>query len=148
MKIIEIKHPKLKKEIKEKWLKELRSGKYVQGTEYLKTVYPDGARYCCLGILTDIYLEENKRGWIRPDSSDGTGTCSIKSTNNLSRNECLPSSEVNEWALDESYDGTGEPWAYRMSDESIAPKSWSLWNDNDHGNKSFSEIADIIELYY
>ena len=147
MKITEIKHPKLKKEIKEKWLIELRSGKYKQGKENLKTVSPDGARYCCLGILTDIYLNENKRRWLTPSSSEGP--CSIKTVNGLSVNQCLPPEEVNKWALDESYDGNGEPWAYRLKHPDTWDKStWSLWNDNDHGGKSFSEIADIIEEYY
>lgn len=35
------------KELKEKWMKALRSGRYEQGSSYL---YADGT-YCCLGVL-------------------------------------------------------------------------------------------------
>lgn len=44
-------------EIKEKWLKALRSGKYQQGKNYL---YIDGC-YCCLGVLCDLVDPE---GWV------------------------------------------------------------------------------------
>jgi hypothetical protein len=46
----------MNKEIKDKWLKALRSGEYKQGQNYLKQnceVY----RYCCMGVLVDIGLE-------------------------------------------------------------------------------------------
>lgn len=38
-------------EIKAKWLEALRSGKYRQGTEYLRTA---DDKFCCLGVLCDI----------------------------------------------------------------------------------------------
>ncbi|WP_024516788.1 hypothetical protein [Bradyrhizobium sp. Tv2a-2] len=37
-------------ELKAKWVKALRSGKYQQARGQLK----DGDRYCCLGVLCDI----------------------------------------------------------------------------------------------
>lgn len=39
-------------EIKEKWLKALRSDEYEQGTTFLRSI--DGSRFCCLGVLCDI----------------------------------------------------------------------------------------------
>lgn len=44
------------KGIKEKWVKALRSGRYKQIREYLKT--DEG--YCCLGVLCNII---NRRKW-------------------------------------------------------------------------------------
>lgn len=37
--------------LKEKWVKALRSGKYVQGRHFLKN---STNQYCCLGVLADI----------------------------------------------------------------------------------------------
>lgn len=62
-------------ELKEKWLKALRSGDYKQGRNALKTVTN---RFCCLGVLADIVnpkgwqkdgLEPNKYSWARPKST-------------------------------------------------------------------------------
>lgn len=52
----------MKASIKKKWLEALRSGKYQQGRGQLKCM---GERYCCLGVLTDLYLKEKpkKRAW-------------------------------------------------------------------------------------
>lgn len=48
---------KLRKPIKEKWLKALRSGEYKQGTGQLcEEPYDEDGQYafCCLGVLTNI----------------------------------------------------------------------------------------------
>lgn len=42
---------KMPKDIKEKWVHALLSGKYIQGKGFLKT--QDG-KYCCLGVLEDV----------------------------------------------------------------------------------------------
>lgn len=49
----------MNKEVKVKWLEALRSGQYQQGTGQLKT----GTRFCCLGVLCDIYGQENNLDW-------------------------------------------------------------------------------------
>lgn len=51
----------MKKEIKKLWVRALRSGKYVKGKGMLKTK----KGYCCLGVLTDLYIKEKKlkKGW-------------------------------------------------------------------------------------
>ena len=49
-------YAKLQPHIKEAWLKALRSGKYRQGTERLRT--ENG--FCCLGVLCDI---GEKKAW-------------------------------------------------------------------------------------
>ena len=53
----------MKKNIMQKWTKALRSGKYSQCTEKLCEVDGETGKesYCCLGVLTDLYLKERKR---------------------------------------------------------------------------------------
>jgi len=47
---------KVNSDIKKRWVNALRSGKYVQIEGHLH----DGEKgFCCLGVLTDLYLEEN-----------------------------------------------------------------------------------------
>lgn len=45
----------MKYNVMKKWVKALRSGKYKQGTDYLKN---DG-KYCCLGVLCAITNSKN-----------------------------------------------------------------------------------------
>lgn len=44
----------MNKEVKEKWVAALTSGEYKQGSHALK----DNDRYCCLGVLCDLYAKE------------------------------------------------------------------------------------------
>jgi hypothetical protein len=44
----------MNKKVKALWLKALRSGKYKQARGQLKK----GNGFCCLGVLTDLYLQE------------------------------------------------------------------------------------------
>jgi len=45
--------------VKEAWVNALRSGKYEQGSERLRSV----SGYCCLGVLCDIYAQEHNTEW-------------------------------------------------------------------------------------
>ena len=45
--------------IKQQWIEALRSGKYKQTREVLR----DNSGFCCLGVLTDIYLKEHNLSW-------------------------------------------------------------------------------------
>src|ERR1044072_871955 len=51
-KVKDISMAKLPKEIKEKWLKALRGGRYRQGTGQLKNEM--NGSYCCLGVLCQV----------------------------------------------------------------------------------------------
>lgn len=44
----------MKTELKQKWVKALRSGEYKQGRDRLRD---GGDRYCCLGVLCDVLSE-------------------------------------------------------------------------------------------
>jgi len=46
-------------EVKQKWIGALRSGKYEQGSEKLRSV----SGYCCLGVLCDLYAQEHNTEW-------------------------------------------------------------------------------------
>ena len=43
------------KAVMKKWIEALRSGEYKQGLEALR----NGDRYCCLGVLCDLYAREH-----------------------------------------------------------------------------------------
>lgn len=58
------KAPDMKPAIKKLWIKALTSGKYVQGRGYLRIQQKNGKkRYCCLGVLTDLYCKAKKCSW-------------------------------------------------------------------------------------
>ena len=46
--------------IKRAWIRALRLGKYKQGTMTLKK----GNKFCCLGVLCDLYGKKMKTKWI------------------------------------------------------------------------------------
>jgi uncharacterized protein YeaC (DUF1315 family) len=50
---------KMNPEVKQKWIAALRSGKYEQGSEKLRSV----SGYCCLGVLCDLYAKEHNTEW-------------------------------------------------------------------------------------
>ena len=56
----------MKKRIKNKWVKALRSGEYNQCAGKLVTERCLGDSFCCLGVLTNLYVEEKgnaKEAW-------------------------------------------------------------------------------------
>lgn len=48
----------MKQEIKERWVAELRSGRYKQGRQALRD---HNNNFCCLGVLADIYDDRWKK---------------------------------------------------------------------------------------
>ncbi len=48
----------MKKVVKKKWVKALRSGDYDQGKHFLR----HGGRYCCLGVLCDVQSKKALSG--------------------------------------------------------------------------------------
>lgn len=117
----------MKPEIKEKWVKALRSGEYIQGRSML---HPGPERWCCLGVLTDIYAKENNISWQNNPYGE-EGTASFQGEFNL-----LPSS-VYRWA-----GLAGSNPAYEESGAFMSTKGLAELND---AGVSFTKIADIIE---
>lgn len=103
------------KEVRQLWVKALRSGEYQQGTNCLRT---DDGKYCCLGVLTDLAV---KNGVIPNFRGEGNGHNKVLT---------LP---VMTWAGLRSSSG-----CYGDAREK------SLSSDNDKGC-GFKNLADIIE---
>jgi hypothetical protein len=67
-----VKHIKMPKELADKWLEALRSGKYKQGINTLRSRSNDKTeyRYCCLGVLQMVVGGETENsnlptgGWL------------------------------------------------------------------------------------
>ena len=122
----------MKQEIADKWVAAMRSGKYKQGLWGLKMPHKGDHRYCCLGVLCELAVEEgvieapklrqNEKGYIY-----GTGSGS-HSRSGLD----LPLA-VKEWAGMSTFHGL-------VSDEPYS----SLMRLNDEGQE-FDTIAEVIE---
>ena len=115
----------MKKDIKTKWVKALRSGKYKQAAGKLK----DDNGYCCLGVLCQLHAKETKLGkWITTDNEYYPINYVVgKSVGDVE----LPTA-VMKWA------GLSRPYG-------ISVKGSKLTNINDNEGKTFKELADIIE---
>lgn len=111
-----------------KWAKVLRSGKYIQGHTYLRKTGNDSVtRYCCLGVLCDMYMEEFGGEWSEPGTDmvyRFLGSCAY------------PPPAVVKWAGLDYERGFQNPDEYSTID---------FTNLNDYGAKTFQEIADVIE---
>lgn len=110
----------MKQKIKKLWVDALRSGKYEQGQELLKT---QEGKYCCLGVLCDIYAKTQKKKGFQKDQN-GFYYFQTGETEAL-----LPQNVMK--------------WSGIDTDNAVYNKSLSsLTNDN---GKSFVQIAKIIE---
>jgi len=113
-------------EVKAKWLAALRSGEYQQGTGTLRA----RGRYCCLGVLCDIYSREHGIEWGELDPIDWE----MK----FLGEDCFLPAPVIKWAGLSDYDpnlriGGRGTCASRHNDGDAVPA------------RTFSEIADAIE---
>ena len=120
----------MKKDIAEIWINALQSGEYDQGSEYLCA----GGRYCCLGVLCDLYAQNAADNLRIVEKEKGDSGFIITYYNHDS--EVLPD-VVQEWAgmctnAGKYMDGT-------LYESSLA-------SDNDQGD-SFHELAKKIALY-
>jgi len=132
---------KMKKTVMKKWVNELRSDRYKQGTGLLKQKDEDGTiQHCCLGVLCELYQSEMKKN-------------KKKQLNEVEEDhpDCF-------WDADHAYSFDG--------DNSRLPKAVIIWGGihdpdgglencltqkynsladmNDNG-ESFEAIADVIE---
>lgn len=118
---------KLDPEKKARWIAALRSGKYTQGRQCLRhlsdTRHPDdavGYHYCCLGVLTDLAVQEDVLEWNTTVGAAGA-----------------PPAAVAAWALGSAAEPSDPVVIFRGQ-----PMLLSTVNDR---GASFAEIADIIE---
>ena len=131
---------KMNPQVKEMWVNALRSGEYNQATGKLKT--PQG--FCCLGVLTDLYVKEKNQEWIlqsnNPEVIDPEDYYTFEQDHDF-----LPNS-VRVWAgLDsvcpEVMVENDDYYEEYDADEYVS-KELSDLNDNF---ALFDEIADLIE---
>lgn len=112
----------MNKRIKKLWIEALTSGEYKQGKHALRK----GDRFCCLGVLCDLYRKEKGGQWKRVTLASGQAFHDEEAT--------LPE-KVRKWA--------------KLEDDNPAidhPKYDCLAEANDAGVK-FPRIADLIEKY-
>jgi hypothetical protein len=108
-------------QIKQKWVDALRSGDYQQTKGRLRKE----DKFCCLGVLCDLYGKEHNVEWDLVEDEDHN----YYMFQNHPATLPLP---VVEWA------GVGSP------NPSIGGISFTLVEFNDNGS-TFIEIADLIE---
>lgn len=121
----------MNQEIKNEWLAALRSGEYIQGHGELKT--KDG-KFCCLGVLCDLYSKKNNRPWFLEDSAIDDN-CSYYTIHGAA--ESLPK-EVRVWAGLIESDPTVQIYGPEQEDSAF------LSYLNDQG-EPFVNIAKLIE---
>lgn len=124
-------------EIKERWVKELRSGNYKQTKDCLK----DDDGYCCLGVLTDLAIQDGVIDPWKVSSDTERSVYFIPSVDEDNPEETwdeesvLPP-KVRDWA------GLDLKNPHVRLSESISSVPISDPNDNGY---TFEQIADIIE---
>ena len=130
---------RMKPAINTRWQRTYGRGKYKQGRNFLRARDKNGVtRYCCLGVLTDLYIKDNKiRDWNEGERDKRKGRQAFT----FEHQEDFPSHAVCKWAglPNASPDidlGTEDDWGNKEKSD-IA----SL-NDN---KKTFSTIAKFIE---
>jgi hypothetical protein len=123
--------------VKEAWVNALRSGKYEQGSERLRSV----SGYCCLGVLCDIYAQEHNTEW-KFRGNEETHLQPMDYWYYEGESEFLPES-VMDWAELK----TNNP-QLRVDVEEDGEDNWNYNDDVSNLNDSgytFTTIADLIE---
>lgn len=139
----------MKKNIANKWVKALRSGKYKQGREGLCQINEGGKKFkynhCCLGVLCELYNEEH--------TGKDKLKVSFSSSNNedyrvlFDRNPSYLPRKVKKWAgMKSTYGRIYEPLPEkRYNDYDGVDRGLSAMNDD---GISFKTISDIIKKHY
>lgn len=107
----------MKKDIKDKWVAALRSGKYEQGKFALRN---HDNKFCCLGVLCDIIDNNKWKTFEKPNSAKGNYPYTYNGYTGV----------LNSIIMEE----------IKMKDED--QEKLAIMNDD---GKSFAEIADWIE---
>jgi len=119
----------MRESIAKKWVEELRSGKYKQGSEYLCK----DNHYCCLGVLCEIFTKEVALPTFKKIKEYRDGSEMVYYDN---CHDVLPA-DVMEWSGLSTHIG-------EFFDPDSSDRMASLAELNDCGY-SFKKLADIIE---
>jgi hypothetical protein len=123
---------KMHPQVKSIWLAALRSGYYSQGREVLRRQ----EKYCCFGVLCDLYDSSFWKKEEEPSSSKHGDYSYVLFTGMMLRSRTrlfYPPSEVLEWA------------GMSISRENNTKQIETLVRMNDKDNVDFNMIADYIE---
>ncbi len=131
----------MKPEVKEAWVKALRSGEYKQTKGFLK----DDEGYCCLGVLCDVYDKQEvslgeSRWEVVPEHKGllyGEETVVKGHYRYQDQPEILPY-DVKEWAGLKSRSPS-------FVDDTQVNKTLAVLNDDGY---TFNQIADVIEKHF
>ena len=126
----------MNKAIARRWVRALRSGKYKQGRSYLKQKTAKGdLRYCCLGVLCELYQAERARKKQRKlVVGAGDRVFSFK-----------PPGGAVDTAVTGALPLPVMRWAGMRSHLGDYGDGAALTIDNDTHRKSFRRIATVIE---
>jgi|SRR6185312_9407178 len=119
----------MKPEVRSEWCKALRSGEYVQAQGHMRTDPDQNGKvgYCCLGVLTDLYLKAGNPETYKVPLLPGSDL-SVWNNGVLTEPVC-------EWA------GLANSNPLLSKDEEIVTTAVGA---ND-GGSSFKQIADLID---
>ena len=116
----------MNKKVKQLWLEALRSGEYKQGETQLRK----GNKYCCLGVLCDIYRKNFGGKWDKTGAFEDSYTYTAESF--------LPEG-VRRWSGLNAIDPDIEDIALStLNDGGVPDCPISL---------TFDEIADLIQVH-
>lgn len=137
---------KMKKVVKRWWLEALRSGEYARGEGELVAHDTcegrDEYRFCCLGVLENIYHEKNGTEFPENMFFAGWHSDPVATWSGLSNNECAKEKDCVK--VKTNFDDFGWYGEDKLnSHHYIAPHEY-LAQMNDEG-KSFKRIAQWIE---
>lgn len=125
----------MKEKVKDLWVEALRSGKYKQGKHSLKN---NNDKYCCLGVLCDVYAKTQKKKGFSKNQVDIIGAYTFGDT----EKEAVLPENVKKWAQI----GNKKIRISISNDQRIERFVQShLIHMNDEENKTFDEIATFIE---
>jgi len=152
----------MKQEVAEKWVAELRSGKYQQTKEKLRAVTENhsgelvlSSRFCCLGVLCNLFAQEQKDAEWGLDEKNAAAY--FTAADDDADDENLPAF-VQEWAAMYSPIGclrvsSGPEYeTLKLKLQLLSPRAGilhdaTLASANDRG-ASFEQIADFIEQHW
>lgn len=115
----------MKKGIKAKWVKALRSGKYIQSASRLRT----DRGFCCLGVLCDV-IDNTK--WVKAPKQNNL--LPYYTYDEECSRDFLPISLLKKTGLE-----------LKNPHVIVDEKIYELSSLNDDGRYTFNQIADLIE---
>lgn len=124
----------MKQEIKQLWVEALRSGEYIQGKKFLNVIGHGENNFCCLGVLCDIYQKQEDTVKLV------TGVSNLYGVEKVVYFETSPNRTIDSVLPEAVWE-----WAGLKDCSPIDSEQRFLWEYNDILDKSFTEIADIIE---